>query len=191
MKKAVTNTTNNRNGCELCSQVQGVTKFSSSASVNYRYSISRESAKVNIWLEDRSSKKAMGNLNAEESRKNVVDASAQHYVTCLDYPLDNSEDAQRTLIPLHSGQLQLELSFQLRLLRSVCNVKYVFELKHDRVNIRASQLKKNQQEELDKLCGRVDATVSTHSWASSMSAKASTSASLARKPPSAPLRRRI
>ncbi|KAE8983134.1 hypothetical protein PF006_g20518 [Phytophthora fragariae] len=128
--------------------------------LNFRYIISLESEKVNIWLEDRSSKKQWqtGMLKNEEfvTAGNVFDA--RDYVACfkqcLDCPLGDTEDAQRTLIPIPGGKLQLQLGLKIRLLGAARSIKFVFGLQL--VDALESKLK-DLQEELGKLRSRVDA----------------------------------
>ncbi|KAE8969468.1 hypothetical protein PF010_g25316 [Phytophthora fragariae] len=147
------------------SMEEGVTQFSSYFSTSYRYVISLEGEKVNIRLEDRSSKKQWqtGMLKNEEfvTAGNVFDA--RDYVACfgqcLNCPLDNKKGVQRTLTPLPSGKLKLELGLRIRLFGASRSIKFVFELQPiavDRVDVLESKLK-DMKEELDKLSRRVDA----------------------------------
>ncbi|KAE9121101.1 hypothetical protein PF007_g7928 [Phytophthora fragariae] len=141
-------------------KVEGVTQFSWHCLLSFRYIISLESEKVNIWLEDRSSKKQWqtGMLKNEEfvTAGNVFDA--RDYVACfkqcLDCPLGDTEDAQRTLIPIPGGKLQLQLGLKIRLLGAARSIKFVFGLQL--VDALESKLK-DLQEELGKLRSRVDA----------------------------------
>ncbi|POM76136.1 Hypothetical protein PHPALM_6664 [Phytophthora palmivora] len=142
-------------------EVEGVTTFASHPNRSFRYLVSLKSEKVNIWLEDRSSKKQ---CKAEyvTTTNTFVDASPAVYVSCfqqsLDCSVESTEESQRKLISLEGGKLQLEMSIKLRLLRSVRDVSYVFVLKPvtvEQVDVLESKLK-DQQEELERLRGRID-----------------------------------
>ncbi|KAG7377179.1 hypothetical protein PHYPSEUDO_012047 [Phytophthora pseudosyringae] len=146
--------------------VEGVTTFTLRAHGSFRYRISLKSEKVNIWLEDRSSKKQWqsGLLNKEGyvSAANIfVDASAADYVSCFQQCLncspDHTEESKRKLTSLSGDKLQLEMSIKLRLLQSVREVRYVFKLQPvavEQIDILESKLK-DQQEELERLRGQV------------------------------------
>ncbi|KAE8961101.1 hypothetical protein PR003_g31224, partial [Phytophthora rubi] len=143
-------------------EVAGVTTFGSRPGDSFRYQLSLQDEKLNIWLEDRSNKKQWqsGLLSKAEyvTAANIfVDASAGDYVSCFQQSLDCSEDktdeSQRKLVPLRGGKLRLEMSIKLRLLQSARDVSYVFTLEPiavERINILESKLK-DQQEELEKL----------------------------------------
>ncbi|KAG4040350.1 hypothetical protein JG687_00016648 [Phytophthora cactorum] len=145
-------------------EVEGVTTFALCPDGSFRYRISLKNEQVNLWLEDRTSKKQWqsGLLTKEDyvtAANTFVDASAADYVSCfqqcLDCSLDNSNESQRKLVSLKNGRLQLEMSIKLRLLRSVREVKYIFKLEPvavDKIDILESKLK-DQQEELDKFRG--------------------------------------
>ncbi|KAL3664437.1 hypothetical protein V7S43_010758 [Phytophthora oleae] len=147
------------------SQVEGITGFSSN-SMAYRYVISLKSDQVNIWLEDRSSKKQWqtGLLNKEDyvtAANAFVDASASDYVSCfkqcLDSPFGKDEDVERKLVPQNGRKMKLEMSLKIRLLRSVRTINYTFELKPiavEPIDILESKLK-DQQEELERLRGKI------------------------------------
>ncbi|EGZ08132.1 hypothetical protein PHYSODRAFT_526645, partial [Phytophthora sojae] len=114
-------------------EVEGVTMFGSRPDDSFRYQISLQDEKVNIWLEDRSSKKQWqsGFLKKEDyvTAANVfVDATAADYVSCfqqsLDCSMDKTEESQRKLSTLKGGKLQLDMSIKLRLLQSARDVKY-------------------------------------------------------------------
>ncbi|KAG3134003.1 hypothetical protein PI126_g18901 [Phytophthora idaei] len=127
---------------EISPEVDGVTTFALSPSGSFRYRISLKNEQVNLWLEDRTSKKQWqsGLLTKEDyvAAANIfVDASAADYVSCF------------------QQCWTLEMSIKLRLLRSVREVKYVFKLEPvavDKIDILESKLK-DQQEELEKLRG--------------------------------------
>ncbi|KAG7395656.1 hypothetical protein PHYBOEH_003375 [Phytophthora boehmeriae] len=166
-------------------EVEGVTAFAPPPASTYRYVIALKSEKVNIWLEDRCSKKQWqsGYLSKEDyvTTANVfVDASVSDYVSCfkqcLDCSLEDVNEAQRKLTPLRGGKLQLDLSLKIRLLQSARDIGYTFVLEPvavERIDILESKLK-DQQEELEKLRGRLGDTQRAYlyaesvSWASSM-----------------------
>ncbi|KAG2523411.1 hypothetical protein JM16_005350 [Phytophthora kernoviae] len=166
-------------------EVEGVTVFASPPATTYRYVISLKSEKVNIWLEDRCSKKQWqsGYLTKEDyvTTANIfVDATASDYVSCfkqcLDCSLEDVDEAQRKLTPLRGGKLKLDLSLKIRLLRSARDISYAFELQPipvERIDILESKLK-DQQEELERLRGQVSGVecvflcAESVSWASSM-----------------------
>ncbi|KAG1687850.1 hypothetical protein DVH05_004580 [Phytophthora capsici] len=149
------------------STVEGLTTFPNGGNNNcYRYVISVKSDEINIWLEDRFSKKQWqsGFLSKDKyvTDANIfVDASAADYTACfkqcLDCSPDESEDSQSKLTALSGGKLQLELSIKLRMLQSVRQVHYVFKLEPvavEKIDILESKLK-DQQEELEVLRGQV------------------------------------
>ncbi|KAE9286447.1 hypothetical protein PR003_g26317 [Phytophthora rubi] len=136
------------------SMEEGVTQFSSYFSTSYRYVISLE---AHLCI------RQTGMLKNEEfvTAGNVFDA--RDYVACfgqcLNCPLDNKKGVQRTLTPLPSGKLKLELGLRIRLFGASRSIKFVFELQPiavDRVDVLESKLK-DMKEELDKLSRRVDA----------------------------------
>ncbi|OWZ07967.1 hypothetical protein PHMEG_00019565 [Phytophthora megakarya] len=143
-------------------EVEGVTAFAQPVQASYRYLISLKSEKVNIWLEDRNSKKQWqsGFLSKDDyvtAANTFVDASAADYVSCfqqcLNSSLDDADESQRKLHALQGEKLQLEMSIKLRLLRSVRNVNYTFKLNPvavEKIDILESKLK-DQQEELERL----------------------------------------
>ncbi|ETO82928.1 hypothetical protein F444_02982 [Phytophthora nicotianae P1976] len=149
-------------------QVEELTAFTSSPHESYRYVISLKGEKVNIWLENRSSKKQWqtGFLSKEDyvtPANAFVDASAAEYISCfkqcLDCPLEEGKDAGRKLTPQRGGKFQLELCVKIRLLRSARNICYDFELQPiavERIDILESKLK-DQQEELQKLQAAIHA----------------------------------
>ncbi|KAG7377178.1 hypothetical protein PHYPSEUDO_012046 [Phytophthora pseudosyringae] len=152
----------------MANQVEGVTAFAPPPTTNSRYVISLKEEKVDIWLEDRSSKKQWrtGYLNKEDyvTAANVfVDATAADYVSCFKQCLDcqfREEDTDRKLTPLKGGKLKLELSLEIRLLRSARAISYAFELQPiavERIDILESKLK-DQQEELEKLRMKIDSS---------------------------------
>ncbi|KAG3138859.1 hypothetical protein PC128_g25478 [Phytophthora cactorum] len=117
-------------------------------------------------LEERSRKKQWqtGYLNKKNyvtAANSFVDASAAEYIwQCLDCPLGKEEDAERKLTLQKGGKLQLELSLKIRLLHSARIICYAFKLQPDsveRMDILESKLK-DQQEELQKLRSKVDAS---------------------------------
>ncbi|KAG4040347.1 hypothetical protein PC123_g24109 [Phytophthora cactorum] len=122
-------------------QVKGLTAFASPPTAKFCYVISLKGAKVNICL-----RSAQGR-NSE-------------YIWCLDCPLGKEEDAERKLTLQKGGKLQLELSLKIRLLHSARIICYAFKLQTDsveRMDILESKLK-DQQEELQKLRSKVDAS---------------------------------
>eukprot|EP00644_Phytophthora_capsici_P016777 jgi/Phyca11/131670/e_gw1.111.35.1 len=174
-------------------KVEGITGFSSNPEDSYRYEISLKSGQVNIWLEDRSSKKQWqtGLLNKEDyvTTANVfVDASASDYVlvrlAMVSFTLVHSvedetiimvnrqtgllskedyvttanvfdEDVERTLMPQLGGEMKLDFSLKIRLLRSSRTIHYTFMLKPiavERIDILESKLK-DVQEELERQRG--------------------------------------
>ncbi|ETM00535.1 hypothetical protein L917_02746 [Phytophthora nicotianae] len=147
------------------SEVEGVTTFALCCDAYFRYRISLKNEKMNLWLEDRSSKKQWqsGFLCIEDyvTAANVfADASAADYVSyfqqCLECSSDSSSESQRKLISLKDDHLQVEMCIKIRLLLSVHEIKYVFKLQPvtvDRVDILEAKLK-DQQEELEKLRGQ-------------------------------------
>ncbi|ETM53736.1 hypothetical protein L914_02808 [Phytophthora nicotianae] len=162
------------------SEVEGVTTFALCCDAYFRYRISLKNEKMNLWLEDRSSKKqwqsgflciedyvTAANVFADASAADYVtaanvfaDASAADYVSyfqqCLECSSDSSSESQRKLISLKDDHLQVEMCIKIRLLLSVHEIKYVFKLQPvtvDRVDILEAKLK-DQQEELEKLRGQ-------------------------------------
>ncbi|KAG1687851.1 hypothetical protein DVH05_004581 [Phytophthora capsici] len=146
------------------SKVEGITEFSNSKE-SYRYEISLKSGQVNIWVEDRSSKKQwqtgfLAKENYVTSANVFVDAAAVDYVSCFEQCLNSpiGEDVGRKLLFLIGGKLKLELSLKIRLLRSTRSINYVFELKPievEPIDILASKLK-DQEEKLERLSGIID-----------------------------------
>ncbi|KAL3664432.1 hypothetical protein V7S43_010753 [Phytophthora oleae] len=148
--------------------VEGLTTIVSCADGSFRYVISVKNEQINIWLEERFSKKQWqsGFLSKEVyvTAANIfVDASPADYTACFKQcldclpVLDQTGDSQRKLTVLRGGKLQLELSIKLRLLQSVREVHYVFKLEPvpvERIDILESKLK-DQQEELEMLRGQV------------------------------------
>ncbi|RLN31354.1 hypothetical protein BBJ28_00016801 [Nothophytophthora sp. Chile5] len=159
-------------------EVEGVTAFAAPPAPDYRYVISVKDGKVNIWMEDRFSKKQWqsGFLSKEDfvtPANAFVDASVADYVSCfqqsLDYKLDESADAQRKLAPLLKGKLFLKLSVKIRMLQSARDVSYTFELLPiavERIDILESKMK-DQQQELEKLRCKVGSTNLAHVYVES------------------------
>ncbi|KAG1687858.1 hypothetical protein DVH05_004588 [Phytophthora capsici] len=145
-------------------KVEGITGFSSNPEDSYRYEISLKSGQVNIWLEDRSSKKQwqtgfLAKENYVTSANVFVDAAAVDYVSCFEQCLNSpiGEDVGRKLTPRSGGKLKLELSLKIRLLRSARSINYVFELKPievEPIDILASKLK-DQEEKLERLSRKI------------------------------------
>ncbi|ETM53737.1 hypothetical protein L914_02809 [Phytophthora nicotianae] len=150
-------------------EVEGTTTFGSLPDESFRYLLSLKSEKINLWLENRTSKKQWqsGFLSKEEyvtTANAFVDASAADYISCfkqcLDCSVDETQESQRKLVSLKGDTFQLEMNIKIRLLRSFRNVSYVFKLEPvavELIDILASKLK-DQQEELEKLRSRVDET---------------------------------
>ncbi|KAE8969471.1 hypothetical protein PF010_g25314 [Phytophthora fragariae] len=83
-------------------EVAGVTTFGSRPGDSFRYQLSLQDEKLNIWLEDRSNKKQWqsGLLSKAKyvTAANIfVDASAGDYVSCFQQLV--SEDAISSLVP--------------------------------------------------------------------------------------------
>ncbi|KAG1687856.1 hypothetical protein DVH05_004586 [Phytophthora capsici] len=133
-------------------QVEGITRFLMNSEVSFRYVISLKSGQVNIWLENRYTKKQWqtGLLNKENyvtTANAFVDASAADYVS--------DEDVERTLMPQLGGEMKLDFSLKIRLLRSSRTIHYTFMLKPiavERIDILESKLK-DVQEELERQRG--------------------------------------
>ncbi|KAG1687848.1 hypothetical protein DVH05_004578 [Phytophthora capsici] len=146
------------------SKVEGITGFSSNPEKSYRYEISLKRGQVNIWVEDRSSKKQwqtgfLAKENYVTSANVFVDAAASDYVSCFEQCLNTpiGEDVGRKLTPRSGGKLKLELSLKIRLLRSARSINYVFELKPievEPIDILASKLK-DQEEKLERLSEKI------------------------------------
>ncbi|KAG2782876.1 hypothetical protein Pcac1_g7301 [Phytophthora cactorum] len=149
-------TTSNREG------VDGV-RIAPNSEILLRYFA--EGCESEHLLEERSRKKQWqtGYLNKKNyvtAANSFVDASAAEYIWCLDCPLGKEEDAERKLTLQKGGKLQLELSLKIRLLHSARIICYAFKLQPDsveRMDILESKLK-DQQEELQKLRSKVDAS---------------------------------
>ncbi|RLN67783.1 hypothetical protein BBJ28_00001067 [Nothophytophthora sp. Chile5] len=110
-------------------EMSGTASFASSPSSSYRFVLSHKDEKIDIWLEDRSSKK-------------------QWCENPLDGALDESEDAQRTLTPLSDDKLRLEMSANIRMLQSVRRVTYTLELQPvamERIDILEAKLRDLQE----------------------------------------------
>ncbi|ETM00534.1 hypothetical protein L917_02745 [Phytophthora nicotianae] len=83
---------------------------------------------------------------------------ASYFRQCLDCLSDRSQESHRKLESRVNSGLRLELSFNLRLLESVRNANYVFELKPvavERIDLLESRLR-DQEEEMEQLRGQVD-----------------------------------
>ncbi|ETM53735.1 hypothetical protein L914_02807, partial [Phytophthora nicotianae] len=83
---------------------------------------------------------------------------ASYFRQCLDCLSDRSQESHRKLESRVNSGLRLELSFNLRLLESVRNANYIFELKPvavERIDLLESRLR-DQEEEMEQLRGQVD-----------------------------------
>ncbi|RLN70679.1 hypothetical protein BBJ28_00023625 [Nothophytophthora sp. Chile5] len=142
--------------------MSGTTSFASSPSSSYRFVVSLKDEKVNIWLEDRSSKKQWKTdfLSKEDyvtSANAFLDAAPKVYALvrplsyaarALDGALDEAEDAQRKLTPLSDDKLRLEMSANIRMLQLVRRVTYTFELHPvamERIDILEAKLRDLQE----------------------------------------------
>ncbi|KAG7383431.1 hypothetical protein PHYPSEUDO_003671 [Phytophthora pseudosyringae] len=116
---------------------EGITWFAPSLAPKYRYVIELKSNKMSIGIEDCLSKKQWNKGDMEKAdyvtpANTIPDAAPVDYVKCfydaLDCNLTDISPVQRTLMRLEGEVMRLELTMNIRFLRSAWVAKYSFDL---------------------------------------------------------------